>query len=259
MRTDASSSPSPDASDQSPDSRGERRVPERPPRRISRRLVIDLVVVLVIIAIVVVAVAHSAGAGGTSTTAAKPTATLSPTILYQTDWSQGAGGWALPAGWHASGGQLTIDGGYGQVAIPYVVTARQYTVEIDMDVTAALVGGNGPSFAYIGLFANDASGARLYDAWLGCRYPGAECRGYAQLLASRPRDVANAVTSSSDFTSGSGVKAYSVVVASDTVDFCHAGSCGGVANSAVPLAPAHLIFFAHNVQLTVTRFVITTP
>lgn len=261
MRANRSPSPSSDAGDQAPDDGGERSVPERPSRRIPRRLIIDLVVLLVIIAIVVGALAHFAGAGGTNantahTPAAKPTATRVPTILYQADWSQGAGGWALPAGWHINSGQITVDGGYGLVAIPYVVTARQYTVEVDLDVTSAPFGGND---AYIGLYANDVGGARLYDAWLECKYQGNECRGYAQLFASRPGDGSNPIAASSDFTSGSGVKSYRVVVVDETVDFCRAGSCGGTAISAVPLAPAHLIFYVHNAQVTITRFVITTP
>lgn len=265
MRNDASSSPSPSLSPSpasgtdgsAPGEGDEHGVPDRPPRHISRRLVIDLVVVLVIIAIIVVAVVHSTGAGGTSAKkTARPTPTLVPTTLYQANWSQGTDGWALPAGWHINSGQITVDGGYGLVAIPYVVTARQYTVEVDFDVTSAPVGGND---AYIGLYANDAGGARLYDAWLECKYQGNECRGYAQLFASQPGDGSNPIAASSDFTSGSGVKAYRVVVVDETVDFCRAGSCGGFAISAVPLAPAHLIFYVHNAQVTVTRFVITTP
>ncbi|MCA1666890.1 MAG: DUF1080 domain-containing protein [Thermomicrobia bacterium] len=73
-----------------------------------------------------------------------PTATATPvpkpvaagTVLYQSDWSNGNGGWATPKGWKIFNGTLVNDGtGGGQsLPAPYQTSRTDYAIEADIEI-----------------------------------------------------------------------------------------------------------------------------
>jgi hypothetical protein len=200
--------------------------------------------------------------GGTTGARATATATAIPRTVYTADWSKGADGWKLPAGWQATGGMLVVVSGAQTVSAtaPYVVTAKHYQIAMEIDVQAVGGGSDGARQGQYEIIATDDHGNMLWTAKAMCfARPVASCIGgiYGWTAsAGKFNPGAGGGISESDFASGSGAQDYLVDVHERAMDFCASGNCLGDATSAIPLAPAHLSISAQNVRLVVSRFVV---
>lgn len=99
------------------------------------------------------------------------------TVLYQSDWSTGSGGWATPAGWKTLNGTLLNDGtsGGNSVKLPapfQPASISNYAIEMEMQIVR--YANNCGSF---GLFART-------DYQAG--FTG--CGGYQARIANRSLD-----------------------------------------------------------------------
>ncbi len=156
--------------------------PQQPAPRWRRPLAIAgaVAVLVAIIAGVVWGVTRgNAGVANHPGTTPGATATHTPRVVYQSDWSHGADGWTLPATVQVADGHLAISGGQAvQVEIPYVPTTRNYTIEMDYQIVRAEIGG------HFGLTAFNGSGDRQYP---GADAVHADASGRVESLAGRMR------------------------------------------------------------------------
>lgn len=108
---------------------------------------------------------------------ASPTPTRLPagTVLYQSDWTQGLGGWQGAQGWKVMQGQLESDSsGSAAFTIPYQLTVSDYAVEIHLQIVRLLRQYGG----YFSIFAPKAPGKDGYQAGAsGLEEPGPRAFG----------------------------------------------------------------------------------
>jgi hypothetical protein len=120
------------------------------------------------------ALAACAGTGATTTPpiASVPrvlTATPTPAVVYQADWSHGLAGWQATAGWSVSGGVAQSDTADNLAfTIPFTPTAANYIVEVRIQIVSIPATG-GQIFLH-GLPAPGADGYLL--GIFGLRAPG---------------------------------------------------------------------------------------
>jgi hypothetical protein len=188
----------------------------------------------------------------TPTTAPTPTPAPPPKVVFQADWSHGAGNWKLPPHWSIQNGALVSDGyATENVPVPYVVNATNYQVQMTarvVDVTFKQISCN----TFFGILAEDDSGARQFEAQSICFGP-LPYHGDSRLTGA---DGSGRVW---ELIVGSNARTYRVnVYGNQAVYFPGgAGSIGGITNAA-PISPAHLSLEASQVKLVITRFSITT-
>lgn len=199
-----------------------------------------------------------------ATATATPSATPTPRTLYSADWSSGAGGWSFPTSWQAGGGHVHTDSDAEQrVALPYVPTASAYTLALDITVETVKIGqGRLPQF---GIEADDANGNVLYSATVYCSpnqphtAQSAACPGFD--LVTVHQQQGNGASGSTDFTAGTSTRTYLFEVDGNSITFCPSDRCIASATSASPrpLAPAHIVLVTRDIQLDISRCVLTTP
>lgn len=187
----------------------------------------------------------------TPTTAPTPTVAPPPKVIFQADWSHGAGIWKLPPHWSIQNGALVSDGYATEyVPVPYTVTATNYRVEMTarvVDVTFKDTSCN----TYFGVLAQDSNGARQFEAQSICFGP-LPYHGDSRLTGA---DGTGRVW---ELIVGSNARTYRVnVYGKQAVYFPGGtGSIGGITN-AQPISPAHLYLEASQVKLVITKVVIT--
>src|SRR5262245_8051830 len=181
----------------------------------------------------VAALQPSTSGAATPTVTLVPTATATPSpprVLFQADWSHGAGPWALGVHWRLSAhGQLLNDGGGEEsLTVPYLPATSDYAIEF----RARILGiREARACKQFGLLALDGQGKTLYGAVAKC-------------LAARLPYIGAAYTitqvesSASDFVPGSLVRTYRVEVEGERIVFCVSGACLGDVSSPSPPMPA---------------------
>ena len=188
----------------------------------------------------------------TATSAATPTPPAAPKVVFQADWSHGAGAWKLPPHWSIQDGALVTDGQTQQnLPVPYTVTAKNYRILMTarmVDVTFKTTSCNN----YFGLLAQDTAGSRLFAAEAACFGP-LPYHGQSQLLGA---DGADRVW---ELIVGSNVRTYRVDVYGNQAVYFPGGtgSIGGITNTELN-SPAQLFIEASQVKLVITSFVIMT-
>jgi hypothetical protein len=219
------------------------------------------VVVLLAIVAAVVWGATRESLEGVVRTRVTPSATATPTprVVYQSDWSHGAKSWTLPATVKVEGGHLAISGGQAvEVEIPYVPTTRNYTVEMDFEIVRAEIGG------HFGLTAFNAAGERQYLAQMQCTpmHQGAwnptlgGCAG--AILEDTNRGTYPSGLWTSDYVIHGGPQTFSVTLTGDTLNFCPVNDCLEPVISPSPMdASPHLMIEDRAVNLIVTRVTVT--
>ncbi|HEU5348176.1 MAG TPA: hypothetical protein VFU63_06150, partial [Ktedonobacterales bacterium] len=181
-----------------------------------------------------------------------PPRASTPQVVFQADWTHGAGDWHLPPHWTLVDGALVSDGYATQnVPVPYTVTATRYRVEMTarvVDVTVKRTSYNN----YFGILALDDRGARQFEA---------ESIGFGPLPFHGDSWLigADGTSHAWELTIGSNARTYRVDVYGKQVVFYPggSGSIGGVTN-AQGNTPAHLYIEASQVQVVITKFVIMT-
>ncbi len=219
---------------------------------------------LAIIALVSCAVVALAGCGTSSARqspstptltpveAATPTPPAMPRVVFQADWSHGAGAWKLPPHWSIQGGALVADGlTQDHLPVPYIITAKNYRILMTarmVDVTFKTTSCNN----FFGFGAQDTAGSRLFTAESACFGP-LPYHGQSQLFAA---DGADQVW---ELIIGSNARTYRVDVYDNRAIYYPggAGSIGGITNQQ-PNSPAQLFIEASQVKLVITSFVIMT-
>ena len=218
---------------------------------------------LFVLALALVALAACAPGGssaGTTPTAtmmptATPTATAlpQPKLLYQADWSHGADGWTLPAGWHVANGQLINDGtGDASAVAPFTVSVPNYTIEARI-IMQEVTSPTGVADTYFGLGAQDASGKLL-------------CTGEATgIWKASPWHSDSTLTTTGDYPEGAKVwenivgvnpKTYKLVITGSTVQYFPGNVSIGGLTAPYVLSPARPVLIASSVRLTITSFVV---
>jgi len=188
----------------------------------------------------------------TPTIVATPTPPAAPTVVFQADWSHGAGDWKLPPHWSIQHGALVTDGFTQEnLPVPYTVTAKNYRIvmtERMVDVTFKTTSCNN----YFGIVAQDTAGSRLFAAEAAC-FGSLPYHGQSQLLGA---DGSDRVW---ELIVGGNARTYRVdVYGNQAVYFPGgSGSIGGITN-AEPNSPAQLFIEASQVKLVITSVVIMT-
>lgn len=188
----------------------------------------------------------------TPTIAATPTSPATPTVVFQADWSHGAGAWKLPPHWSVQGGALVTDGFTQEnLSVPYTVTAKNYRIVMTarmVDVTIKTTSCNN----YFGIVAQNTAGSRLFAAEAACFGP-LPYHGDSHLIA------ADGTGNVWELIIGSNARTYRVDVYGNQAVYYPggAGSIGGITN-AEPNSPAQLFIEASQVKLVITSFAIMT-
>jgi len=188
----------------------------------------------------------------TPTVAATPTSPATPTVVFQADWSHGAGAWKLPPHWSVQGGALVTDGFTQEnLSVPYTVTAKNYRIVMTarmVDVTFKTTSCNN----YFGIVAQNTAGSRLFAAEAACFGP-LPYHGDSHLIA------ADGTGNVWELIIGSNARTYRVDVYGNQAVYYPggAGSIGGITN-AEPNSPAQFFIEASQVKLVITSFAIMT-
>lgn len=188
----------------------------------------------------------------TPTVAAPPTPPAPPKVIFQANWSHGAGIWKLPPHWTIRDGALVTDGlMQDNLPVPYTVRAPNYRILMTarmVDVTFKDTSCNN----YFGVIAQNGSGSRMFTAQSACFGP-LPYHGDSQLTA------ADGIGRVWELIIGSNARTYRVDVYGNRAIYYPggAGSIGGIENPQ-PNSPAHLFIAASQVKLVITSFVIMT-
>lgn len=186
----------------------------------------------------------------TATTAQSPTPTKAPTVVYSADWSHGADGWTLPAGWSIQNGALVNDGtGTGSITVPFTMPSGNYEIDFDArEVSASLPQNFGNLF---GVMAQDNTGDLLFEAillFIG-NNPCARCWAQWSLRAN------GGAHTSADYVLSNSMKTYRVQVLGRSVRFfINAPTSVAPVQSQAPLSPASLVIECGHINLVITRF-----
>lgn len=186
---------------------------------------------------------------------ATPTATAlpQPKLLYQADWSHGADGWTLPAGWHIANGQLTNDGSGNAAAVaPVTVSVPNYTIEARIQLRE-VTSPSGVAGTYFGLGAQDSSGKLL-------------CTGEATgIWKASPWHSDSTLSTTGDYPDGARVwenivgvdpKTYKLVITGATVQYFPGNVSIGAVTAPYALSPAHPVLIAASVKLAIMSFAV---
>ena len=188
----------------------------------------------------------------TPTIAATPTPPATPRVVFQADWSHGAGAWKLPPHWSIQDGALVTDGlTQENLPVPYTVTAENYRIVMMarvVDVTFKTTSCNN----FFGILAQDTTGSRLFAAEAACFGP-LPYHGDSRLTAA---DGTGKVW---ELIIGSNARTYRVDVYGNQAVYYPggAGSIGGITNTTLN-SPAQLFIEASQVKLVITSFAIMT-
>lgn len=211
------------------------------------------------------ALAALAGCAPGGSASATPTATMMPTatptatalpqpkLLYQADWSHGAGGWALPAGWHVTNGQLVNDGTSDAAAIaPFTVSVPNYTIEARIHMLE-VTSPTGVADTYFGLGAQDDSGKLL-------------CAGEATgIWKASPWHSDSTLSTTGDYPDGAKVwenivgvnpKTYKLAITGSTVQYFPGNVSIGGLTAPYVLSPARPMLIASSVRLAIMSFAV---
>ncbi len=186
-----------------------------------RRAPAALLVVYLIISLIACSTGNASPKNlGSPSTPAHPTPTTLPkgTLLYQSDWSHGLGGWRGSAGWKLTRGMLQSDlSNNNFITSPYTPTVPNYAIEVRFQIVS--VPHNGGSFVII---ADKAPGKDGYTAGiLNLLGPGPHsefANPQVQVYLDPMGDMASPMQVS-DYEPGSGWHTYRVEVQGPEVDF----------------------------------------
>ncbi len=238
---------------------------EQMPRR--RPLVVAgiLVLLVAVVAGVIWGVTRSdEGSSSITHGTASATATPVPRVLYQTDWSQGADGWKLPAGAKIIDGHLEIESGDAlSLQVPYVPTTANYAVVMDYLLKATMTG------ARFGVTSRNTAGDELYSVLMRCSphtrvLPGlwdptkGACPGIAMELTPGGKYPGGYWVT--DYAIGTGAQTFRVETRGNTVTMCPVvNGCVVPVTSPKPMsASPQLSIETSAVKLQIMRIVVTT-
>ncbi|HEV8194557.1 MAG TPA: hypothetical protein VGP82_24160 [Ktedonobacterales bacterium] len=240
-----------------------------PVQRAPRRRPLAIAGILVVLAVVVAGAIWGVTRGNAGSISAthgttSATATPVPRVLYQADWSQGAGGWKLPTGARIVDGHLAIESSDAlSLQIPYVLTTPNYAVEMDYLLQATMTGGR------FGVTSRDTAGDELYAVRMLCSphtrvLPGTwdptkgACPGIA--LESTPGGKYPGGYWTTDYAIGTGAQTFRVETRGNTVVMCPVeNGCVVPVTSPKPMsASPQLSIETRAVKLLITRLVVTT-
>lgn len=229
----------------------------------ARRILSALFVLLVILIACAGCGPAGSAANATPTATAIPTAMPSPTatqppkLVYQADWSHGANGWTLPAGWHVANGQLVNDGtssgsSANPALPPITVTSPNYSIEARIQLLE-VTSPTGIADTYFGLGVQDSSGNVL-------------CSGEATgIWKASPWHSDSTLATTGDYPEGEKVwenivgvnpKTYRLVISGPTVQYYPGSVSIGGLTAPYALAPARPALIASSVRLVVTSFAV---
>jgi hypothetical protein len=213
-------------------------------------------IVLVILAVVFALLQIIPGSSKPTEQAAS-TATPSPRVLYTADWSHGTGGWSLPSHWRLVKGHVENDGyGTEPLVIPYQVTVPNYSVTVDFTVEKV------PSFAAChsyGIEGLTGGNTLQFLGSIACiRKLAVAYHGFSQNYVAHADSTGDQM-STQDFTVLFYTQTFSVQVQGNNVDFCPGIACLANVNSTTPLSPLHIAIYDVDVQMSISRIVISSP
>lgn len=188
----------------------------------------------------------------TPTIAATSTPSAPPKIIFQADWSHGAGAWKLPPHWFIHNGALVTDGETTEpLPVPYTVTASNYRVVFTsrmVDVTYKNTSCNN----YYGIKSLSDSGEKQFQAQSACFGPF-PYHGDSELAGA---DGTGPVW---ELTIGGNERTSRVDVRGKIAAYfpTNTGSIGTIQNEQTN-SPAHLYLIASQVKVVITSFAIWT-
>ena len=190
---------------------------------------------------------------------APPAATPAPRVLYQSDFANRASEWDLPPTWKLTNGVLSNAGDSADtinLTVPYVVTARQYTVNVVMRTLAAKGKGVNDMYSILG---QTPDGRTIYT----CAMAQVEktLHSYTSIYPAKPDpDYIGVDMGVSDYTPGTNPQPYVAQVDGVYLSFtASGGAIGGALKSAEQLSPARIIIQDQSMQMTIESVTITTP
>jgi hypothetical protein len=214
-------------------------------------------IVLVVLAVALAFLLNVVPGTSTPSRQAASTATPRPRVLYTADWSHGTDGWTLPSHWHLVNGHIENDGfGTELLLIPYRVTVPNYSVTVDFTVEkipsiAAChsygIGGYGTGNT-VQFLSTIACITKLTVAY----------HGFSQNYVAHAESVGDQM-STQDFTVQFYTQTFSVQVQGNNLGFCPGVACLSNVNSTTPLSPINIGIYDVNVQMSISRIVISSP
>jgi hypothetical protein len=195
----------------------------------------------------------------TGTPDATPAATVTPRVLYQSDFTHHASEWALPPTWRVAHGVLVNNGDSTDtinLVVPYIVTEDKYTIIVVMQTLAAK--GQADNDMY-GILGQTPGGRTLYTAAMTA--VERTLHSYTLFYPAVPDpNVYGNNAGASDYTPGTNPQPYTIQVDGSRVNFIAGdGEVGDGIQSAEQLAPARFVIQDQSMQMTIESVTITTP
>ena len=215
------------------------------------------VIVLVVVAIAVAFPLNVVPGQSTPSRQAADTATPIPRVLYTADWSHGTDGWTLPSHWHLVKGRIENDGyGTESLVIPYQVTVPNYSVTVDFTVEKIT---SVPACHTYGIGGYSSGNTLQFLSSIACiRKLAVAYHAFSQNYVAHADSVGSQM-STQDFTVQFYTQTFSVQVQGNNVDFCPGVACLANVNSTTPLSPLQIEIYDVDVQMSISRIVITSP
>jgi hypothetical protein len=213
-------------------------------------------IVLVILAVILAFLLNIVPGTSNPSGQAASTATPIPRVLYTADWSHGTGGWSLPSHWRLVNGHIENDGyGTEPLLIPYQVTVPNYSVTVDFTVEKV---PSIPACHSYGIEGLSGGNTLQFLGSIACiRKLAVAYHGFSQNYVAHADSVGDQM-STQDFTVVFYSQTFSVQVQGNNVDFCPGIACLANVNSATALSPLQIAIYDVNVQMSVSRIVIST-
>jgi hypothetical protein len=231
--------------------------PARATRSSPWSLPIAGIIAVVVLAVVVAVVLNGIPGLNRPPKRAASTATPRPRVLYTADWSHGAGGWNLPSHWSVVNGHMENDGyGTKPLVIPYQVTVPDYSVTVDFTVEKI---PSIPACHTYGIGGYSSGNTLQFLGSIACiRKLAVAYHGFSQNYVAHADSVGSQM-STQDFTVLFYTQTFSVQVQGNNVDFCPGVACLANVISTTPLSPLQIEIYDVNVQMSISRIVISSP
>ncbi len=195
----------------------------------------------------------------TATTASSPTpvptATPSPKVLYQADWSGGAGDWATGASWKTVGGMLVNDGtdrSVGLLLSPFQPgNAADYAVEAEIQFVRTTATGGFDTDASFGLATRLGKQAGYRAGYMDSGTFGP----YAGIWPASATELRlNASIARGNFAPKAGWHVYRLEVRANTIRFLVDNAVIIDAQDNLFLAPGQVGIWCDRMQINIRSF-----
>ncbi len=186
------------------------------------------------------------------TATATPSPTVTPKVLYQTNWKTDASAWSLEPGWRLTESGIANDGSSKtSIVVPYTPTATNYTITIVLKVNAIL----GPVACgnEFGLKGETTAGQTVYFAVVTCIEHN--FHSFAEVYSATNTSDFH----TNDYTPGTTSRTYYVTVEGQYVTYMLNGALVGTVKCDAPTAPNRIVLLNAGMATEIQSITITTP